>query len=370
MHQVPSPKENFLEARGLLSRFAPFFSTLLLWAPEIWTKAIPVAATDGKRLLMNQEGIAGMSREQIAAVLCHEVLHMALQHVKRRGNREPLLWNIACDISVNGMIRAEMEVNKFLSLPEGAVEDPKICHLSPEEIYELIKQNCPYQLFMADLTTQEPDEQDQQAKDRLNNSQDDPPNVNWEAALKEAGLRAGSNSTMLRRIAKATERKTNWREILRDFLSPNAGDFGGFDRRFLHQELYIDALEDHFDPNDLVTHIAIDTSGSIGDEILAKFLGEIQQIATLFPTLKVTLWAADAELYGPFTLENFKPIGGGGTDFRPFFQKVGRHDLAIYLTDGDGTFPKAAHPKTVWAICPGGVAEESIPFGKVTRIID
>jgi predicted metal-dependent peptidase len=69
-------------------------------------------------------------------------------------------------------------------------------------------------------------------------------------------------------------------------------------------------------------------------------------------------------------------MGGGGTDFRPFFERVRRdYDLSsplvtIYLTDGYGAFPERAPSFPVlWVVTPGGLAAESFPFGEVVRLV-
>ena len=64
----------------------------------------------------------------------------------------------------------------------------------------------------------------------------------------------------------------------------------------------------------------------------------------------------------------FSPVGGGGTDFRPVFDWIGRHApqtrLLLYFTDLRGRFPDtAALYDTVW-VCPA--AAGTPPFG--TRI--
>lgn len=348
--------ERYLEARATLVRYAPFFATLLLWAPEEWTHNIPTAATDGRKLLLNPDFIEGLTRKEIAGLLCHEVLHMALRHVKRRGSRNPKLWNIACDVSINGMIVEEAK-GGYIALPQGGIEMPKLAHLSPEEIYELLLQEgAAPELGLADLLEGEGEGENTPG-----------PTPNWEGAIKEAIQRAGVGSPMAQRMAKQVETPTDWRVVLREFLQPKGGDFNGYDRRFISAELYLEALEDHFDPDGVKAHIVVDTSGSINDELLGMFLGEIAAIADTFPQLEVLVWSADSELYGPSTIEKFSPVGGGGTDFRPIFQKVEPDDLVIYLTDGYGLMPEKPHHKTVWAITPGGV--EAFPFGKVARLV-
>jgi predicted metal-dependent peptidase len=86
-------------------------------------------------------------------------------------------------------------------------------------------------------------------------------------------------------------------------------------------------------------------------------------------------------VHGPYELRPGEPlpppVGGGGTDFRPFFALVDESDaftdattVAVYLTDGFGEFPSAAPPYPVlWVVTPGGLDDERFPFGDVVRMV-
>ena len=70
------------------------------------------------------------------------------------------------------------------------------------------------------------------------------------------------------------------------------------------------------------------------------------------------------------------PVGGGGTDFRPFFAELERagaaadNGIAVYLTDGFGAFPpKPPNGPTLWVVTPGGLPLEKFPFGETVRMV-
>ena len=84
-----------------------FFAALTLQAKLEISLHIPTAATDGERIFVNPEFFSGMTIVEQEGVLLHEVLHAALLHVPRRGGRDPMIWNIAADIVVNGIITDE-----------------------------------------------------------------------------------------------------------------------------------------------------------------------------------------------------------------------------------------------------------------------
>jgi predicted metal-dependent peptidase len=150
-------------------------------------------------------------------------------------------------------------------------------------------------------------------------------------------------------------------------------DFIGFDRRFIGQGLYLDSLAGE----KVRIMIAVDTSGSIGQNEISLFLGEVQGILRAYPHLEASLYYADAACYGPYELEPDgtlpAPVGGGGTDFRPFFHAVSSEDtasLCIYLTDGFGTFPTDPPSLPVlWVLSPGGLNLQQVPFGETVRLL-
>jgi len=69
------------------------------------------------------------------------------------------------------------------------------------------------------------------------------------------------------------------------------------------------------------------------------------------------------------------PEGGGGTDFRPFFDAIaatwgGQNEaVCVYLTDGYGDFPeKIPQLPILWVIIPGGLDTDEFPYGEVVRL--
>ena len=108
-------------------------------------------------------------------------------------------------------------------------------------------------------------------------------------------------------------------------------------------------------------------------------MGEIKGILNSYPNLICKLWYADHMCYGPYEIESIKeipkPIGGGGTDFEPFFNAINSKDfkdkeaVCVYLTDGYGYFP-STRPKfpVLWVVIPGGAENDYFPFGDVIRL--
>jgi predicted metal-dependent peptidase len=369
-----------------LRTHSPFFATLALYARfQSAADDIATAATNGQDIFYNPEFIEKLNTAQVHGLLLHEVLHAALLHVSRRRERDPLLWNVAADIVVNGIIvqfnndlqssyKGNVPPTPF-ALPLGALREPEIEHLGVEEIYELLLKDADqYQDFAAlDLVAD---------SDALSEERRKTLETYWQEAQQRAiavqrtSGRGGLPLGLEREFECLRAAQLDWRSYLWRYLVQTPSDFVGFDRRFVGRGLYLESLE-----GELVDiYIAIDTSGSIQPEHLQIFLSEVQGILSAYPHLRCQLFYADAEVYGPFDLENNrslpKPVGGGGTSFVPFFTKIAAlHDpfrtgVCVYLTDGFGQFPAELPALSVlWVSPSGGLALERFPFGEAVRLL-
>jgi predicted metal-dependent peptidase len=348
---------------------APFFGALTLFARIILREDEPTAATNGRDIFINPAFLRSLDRKEVDGVILHEVLHAALLHVPRRGARDPLLWNIAADIVVNGMIAGLPGV----SLPAGTLRDRELEKFSVEEVYELLLKNgtvVPGPLPFGDL-------------------RELPPGVtradleaHWTHARTQAATLARSRKRgdlpagMARELGALEPARLDWRAHLWRYLVRTPTDFEGFDRRFISRGLYLETLAGE----SLRVFIAVDTSGSVTDRELQLFLGEVRGVLRAYPHVVCDLYYADAAVDGPHHLGTAgtlpPPRGGGGTDFRPFFERVaktvraGEEGVCIYLTDGFGAFPEAAPRLPVlWVVTPGGEELDAFPFGETVRLI-
>lgn len=361
---------------------SPFFATLALFARVISTETIATAATDGEDIFINPDFVASLPSSQVDGLLLHEVLHAALLHIPRRGARERMQWNIAADIVVNGMIAQQ----HGFELPAGALRDPKLENLSVEEIYELLlKQNKGYPNCETDLLY-EPlygTSASNECSGILDQVKQAALEAHWRNAMQQAIAVARSSNSQSsipagwqRELGALSQGQLNWRSYLWRYLVQTPTDFTGFDRRFIGQRLYLEALEGET----VQVFVAVDTSGSVGDHELQLFLSEVTGIINAYPHLKCQLYYAAADVYGPYNLtinsQLPKPVGGGGTSFVPFFETVSQQadwhssGVCVYLTDGYGTFPQQppAFP-VLWVVTCGGLDLEAFPFGETVRLL-
>jgi predicted metal-dependent peptidase len=377
--------ERILSASVLRLRMrSPFFATLALYARFRADESIPTASTDGRDIFYNPEFLIKLPPRQQDAVLLHEVLHAALLHAVRRGTRDPVLWNLAADIVVNGIISKQ----DYLELMPGAIREKTLEEKPAEEIYELLLKNREKHKDQLKHQCLKPGHKHGQG-----NSNDDEGlegvlrrlaeyEAYWRQALRQAEVvqrsqMAGNMPAGWDRIARLINGpQLDWRSHLWRFLVKTPSDFQDFDRRFIGRGLYLDAL----DGETVKVHVCIDTSGSIDGEQLSSFMGELRGILGAYPHLEAFLYYADAALYGPYPMKSGdeiqKPVGGGGTSFVPFFDKIDKegsldaNTVCVYLTDGFGAFPaKTPVLPTLWVVTPGGLDAEKFPFGEVVRLL-
>jgi hypothetical protein len=129
-------EQKISRARTQLLLNQPFFGTLCLRLKLVPMPSFPTMATDGRRLAYNPAFVEKLTPAELEGVLAHEVMHCALAHHCRRGDRDAQLWNQAADYAVNPILNGN-----GITLPKDALIDPTFTDLAAEEIYaRLLKQ--------------------------------------------------------------------------------------------------------------------------------------------------------------------------------------------------------------------------------------
>ena len=372
-------------------RECSFFGSLMLFAQIEKSKNLPTAATDGRKIFFNEEFLNSLSSQEQNALMLHEVLHMALLHVTRRQSRDPHIWNIAADIVVNDLI----ERNTSFPLPEGAITDDRFQDKSVEYIYEaLLKSKKKYKLLISDILQPSNANNDESKKDSNNVteplSQEEIDEIEsfWKDKMEilknssEHQLSSGKSSLpagIEQEISTILEPEVDWRHALWKYVGKTPADFDDLDRRFIYKGLYLESLLTEA----VEVSVCIDTSGSVSDELLRQFAGELKGILRSYPNVKCSLFFADTNLAGPYEIDRIeqmpKAVGRGGTSFVPFFDflkkngnennLLGNNKLSIYFTDGYGDFPEQEpNNPTMWLVCKDGLESNGFPFGEVVRI--
>lgn len=126
-----------------VSTFYPFFGALLMRLKLRVDHRHPTMYTDAIVLGFRPTFILGQTWEHLVYFVIHEVMHCALGHCFRRGNRDPKLWNEACDHVVNLLINRDPELAKYCA--PGLLCDPRFIGMAAEEVYAILYQEAQQQ---------------------------------------------------------------------------------------------------------------------------------------------------------------------------------------------------------------------------------
>jgi len=203
-----------------------------------------------------------------------------------------------------------------------------------------------------------------------------PTESEWKQAVLEAAAlaqgRGGLPDNAKRLVEDAKKSREDWRTLLWKFATEVARTDYSWTRpnhRHIGRGMYLPSLR-----NEQVGEIilAIDTSGSIDNVLYAQFSAEARAIVEQLRPMRVRVIYCDDRVQREDVFESgepveFRPVQGGGTDFRPVFDLVAALDAppacVVYLTDLAGSFPSEDPGLPVLWVCgrPWGTA----PFGEV-----
>jgi len=353
----------------------PWFGVIAMYIPVKEDPKIETAATDGRILMYCPEFIEKVATEyspqHVVSLMMHEILHIALKHPSRKMGRIHDLWNIACDIAVDYIIKSSgMPTMEILDPETGEPAYAEFDNLSAEVIYAKLLRHAKIVLVGG------PGNHDEWGTCEFDVGTLDQVIRTANAVARRAGKMPGSLESM---VDKALAPKVNWREVLHRFVEPKAADYDLIppDRRYLNEiydYVYLPDLKEYEEITNII--IAVDTSGSITDDLLSQFLGEIFSIKAMSPTIAMKIITCDCEVHDVFDVDGEMPKitfkGRGGTSFVPVFKDIEtkKRDpkALIYLTDAYGNFPvKAPEYPVLWVI--SNEDEHVIPFGEVVRLV-
>jgi predicted metal-dependent peptidase len=356
---------------GLLLRH-PFFGNmatrLRILAADDW---LPTAAVDGRNLYFNTQFFNAMSNKEIEFVVAHEILHMVFDHLGRRDERNPMLYNIAADYIVNNtLVRDRIgEKPKIVD----CFQDFKYEGWTSEEVYdelfkeaqkngeEFLKQLG--EMLDEHLENEGDDgdgEEGQEGKDGKGNAVSKKPAKYSKEEMKKikdeikeaminAAQAAGAGNVpagVQRMIKELTEPKMNWRELLRQQIQSTIKSDYTFSRPSRKGQMSGAILPGMNFAETIDICIALDMSGSIGNAQAQDFLGEVKGIMDEYKDYKIKIWCFDTAVYGEddFSADDGRDLteyeihGGGGTDFMVNWSYMRENDIQpkkfLMFTDG------------------------------------
>lgn len=358
-----------------------YFGTLSMRLIPVVDDTIDTAATDGKRLFVSPKFWNSLTDKERVGVTCHEVLHCSNKHHVRRGQRDPKLWNVACDLAINPIV-----ISSGFTLPTGCLF-PRMFNYPEFKTAEWY-----YGKLQSDGRMNNPNLQGSGDGDDpgqcggvmdagSSQSELDRSDQEWTRAAAQAAQQSKGRGNMpgclQANIDRTLKPKVNYWDLLHQYMTRNdRSDYSWSkpNRRHLHTGRYLPALWSQKIGKIVVT---VDTSGSCWERpVLDRFAAEVEGVRQVMPSQVVVIYH-DTDIQGqPEVIEADEPFrlapqGGGGTSHRKVFRLIENDhddaDVVICLTDLETEFPhQAPEIPVIWIT----IEDHDAPFGDVVFIDD
>lgn len=377
--------------------------------------------------------------KEILYVICHEIDHVVLNHPAEMVKANPTQaeqtfyeFNLSADAAVNDRIDHEIvhEKRSFLARPDGVITSKvlggmyHLSHLRPMENYAYYFNQIAgkRQQDNAGANGQDSMMQQQNQKDGTKQSgqeavagQDngeDSENIvtaancgelsdhNWEAGSdpedaqavvrefvnaavdmmneESRGLMPGHFMSQVERINKPPV--LSWQAILKKYVGTISANKRKTRMRLNRRQPERFDLSGRVDDKVLKIAVAIDTSGSVDNRMIAQIFNEIFAILAKRKH-EITVIECDAQVQRVYRAKNAEEIqkkvaGRGGTLFTPVIEYINkdkyfRDALLIYFTDGYGenAIPKPKTYRNLWVVF-GDERHLSLkePYGVVLKL--
>lgn len=378
----------------------------------IMTRDVPVAATDGKNLLINPDTFFKYDLRGRVFIDAHEIVHnvyddVNLLHLCRTRGKVPMndgtelpfredIMQRSMDLRINALL-----IKSKIGAPPKDENGERVGHFddtmtgeeSVLDVYKREYEKEPDPEGDQDGPGQEPGnnpggfdsvqqpgkstgQSPQQAAQQRNPQQ-------WQteiaaASIIEANRSQGKMAAALKRMfEKLLEPEVSWLEHIQTLINRITGS-GGWNWK-QPDEWW--APHDFFSPRRTgrgAGWIVVwgDTSGSRSDTEIASNIAELAGIIEGVNPARLTMIWCDAEIEDGSVVEldegsdlrGLTPVGGGGTSVQPVYDwMAAQHqqpDLFIGFTDGEVHFPTPPACPVIWA----SSTDKEYPYGSVVRV--
>jgi len=387
-------KDKIVKAKVKLQKQNPFFAYLVMNLNFKEDKDIESIGVDFKgNCFYNPKFIESLTDNVLKGVLAHEVLHLALEHLLREGNRERRLFNVATDLVINNiLVRSNFELpqlqgglvpygNEFQFKDGNVIRD--LDKKVAEEVYNEIKSNKKLSKELNGDGDRGRFDKHIYAEKGDKGKEFKESKEKWNRAFSEASVYAKQKGNlpqgMDRLLDEVLNEKVNWKFVLYKYLTrtlPYDYTYSRPSKRSFGSGFYMPSIL----RENLEVVVSVDTSGSISQEELSEFLAEIIGIARTFNNIKITIIVCDNTIKDIYEvgngdiekIKNLKIVGGGGTSHIPIYDYIEEYlpntKFVVNFTDGYTSFPDYEKVKSIWVITKDGCKEEDIPFGEVISL--
>lgn len=388
MPTIKSDRIRRARARLLIKH--PFFGSLLTCMPMHETEVLPdgsplpTAATNMTEIFISPKFVDTIDDDVLEFVFAHEIMHVALEHGIRTQNRNPILWNVAGDFAINLML----EETGF-KVWDKALLDKKWEGMNAEHIYDKLQQDADKQRKQSGQSGNGDGDDDPSGQGYGNNPMigdlvkpdgagDPAQQAEMQRKVRQMVAQAATTARMAGKLSGALERMVGeilepqvpWKDMLREYMMKTAADDESWNRRNRRfQNVYLPKR--YSERMGEIVCIG-DTSGSIGNDELMKYVSEATSIAEDCKPERVRILWADTQVAGEQVFEYGeqivpKPAGHGGTDMRVPLEHAEQFEpeVVVLFTDGYTPWPTTEPGYPLIVCCTTDV---DVPVGTVLRI--
>jgi predicted metal-dependent peptidase len=360
--------EKIIKSIAFLNRHYPFFARIMLaMTRHEVDKNSPVetmAINQYGHLYFNTEFVNKLTFDNLQACLAHECCHVAFLTFQRQKDRDPELWNVATDISINWiLVEAGMKLPEGVLLPnaDGTMNLPKaklkinVKDIPAEKVYELLEKEA--EKVKANYSTMDThlegdgDDSGGNTGDASDANSSQKNDHKWKqvcanaaAFAKNRGNLSGCIERMLNDILNP---KLNWKEVLNKYITKELPFNYSYNRPSKRSHA-LGIYMPHELKENLNVIVTCDVSGSIGDAELNEFLSEVFGICTAFEQVKARLIFWSTKVFPEDDIQidresiqqivQHKPKSTGGTTIscvsRYMYDNNIQSRINIHLTDG------------------------------------
>ena len=377
----------------LLLREEPFFGVVSRFINKTASTAIPTAGvrvnkeTSQFEMIYNPKFFLGLTLAERADVLKHEFWHIINEHVTGRLPAEGMtkMWNVATDLAINShlpnipKIACIPTVGLFAKYPKG---------LAAEQYFEMLKEDEQFkpkdgEEGDGDGGGEMPDTMDDHSGwSEQDGAMDNTTNEIAKEGLKEAVKKAAEEANrsnnwgsipadVRKQIMERLNPTVDWRKMLRYFIKTSkrcdkSSTVRRINKRFprIHAGKKVNRIAN--------IAISIDQSGSVGDDMLALFFTELNELANLATFTVIPFdTRVDANLVYVWKKGKrhiWERVMCGGTDFNAPTKYVneGDFDGHIVLTDMQAPKPIASTCSRMWMTDKANAAS---PYFKTNEVV-
>ena len=410
-------EQKFAKVLIHLRKLAPFYSALYETVPKIETTRIETMGVTVDKLYYNPRFVESITIGNLVFVLLHELAHIGLMHPTRVNNRDPRLFNVACDLYINKLLMEELgdHLNKaplMISPTSGYLYDDTIDTNFDyvEKIYDNLKEQAKengydkngtgdFKFSQSDGNWHHTTVKEKISKDDfcdvMDNGEDrvkqdnDAKRIVQEAVTKfeMSGEEPGTANVKINRLIKEIlKSKVDWRKLLKKYciqMSSTDTSFKRPDKRMFYQDAIYPGVSSDNEYQLKDVKICIDTSGSISEIDLKYIIGQINDITKEYKVeSEIMCW--DTVVQTAYSLEDASEImrkgltGGGGTTVNCIFDYMDskkcriKPKVTLVFTDGffslDNIKPswKKRYKDTIWVMTKDYNKDFIPPFGRMT----